>query len=34
MRMLEQGQSLKDIRAAIDRDYSRFGPSTTTDPVP
>ena len=34
MRTLEQGQPLRDIRAAIDRDYSRFGPSTLTDPVP
>ena len=34
MRMLEQGRSLKDIRAYVDRTYSRFGPSTPTPPVP
>ncbi len=34
MGMLEQGGSLKEIRAAIDRDYSRFGPSTQTDALP
>jgi hypothetical protein len=32
--MLEEGQPLEDIRAAIDRDYSRFGPSTPTDLLP
>ncbi len=34
MRMLDQGKSLKDIRAYVDRTYSRFGPSTPTPPVP
>ncbi len=34
MRMLDQGKSLKDIRAYADRTYSRFGPSTPTPPVP
>lgn len=32
--MLEQGRPLKEIRAAIDRDFSRFGPPTNTGPVP
>jgi len=27
MRMLQDGKSMPDIRAAIDADYSRFGPS-------
>jgi hypothetical protein len=27
MRMLREGKSLTDIRAAIDADYARFGPS-------
>jgi len=30
---LSQGRSLADIRAQIDQDYSRFGPSTDTPPV-
>lgn len=30
---LGQGRSLADIRAQIDGDYSRFGPSTDTPPV-
>ena len=34
MRMLDQGKSLKEIRAYVDRTYSRFGPSTPTPPVP
>jgi cytochrome c-type biogenesis protein CcmH/NrfF len=34
MRMLNQGASLKEIRAYVDRTYSRFGPSTPTPPVP
>jgi hypothetical protein len=32
-RGLERGQSLVDIRAQIDADYSRFGPPTDTEPV-
>jgi hypothetical protein len=32
-RGLERGQSLADIRAQIDADYSRFGPPTDTAPV-
>ena len=34
MRMLDEGKSLKEIRAYVDRSYSRFGPSTPTPPVP
>ena len=34
MRMLDQGKSLKEIRAYVDRTYSRFGPSTPTPLVP
>lgn len=30
---LGQGRSLAEIRAQIDSDYSRFGPSTDTPPV-
>jgi hypothetical protein len=33
MRLLEEGQSLKDIRAYIDAEYSQYGPSTDTGPV-
>jgi hypothetical protein len=32
--MLDEGQSLKAIRASIDTAYSRHGPSTPTPPVP
>lgn len=34
MRMLDEGKSLKEIRAYVDKSYSRFGPSTPTPPVP
>ena len=33
MRLLEEGQNLKDIRAYIDAEYSQYGPSTDTEPV-
>ena len=33
LQALRQGRSLYDIRAQIDADYSRFGPSTDTPPV-
>jgi hypothetical protein len=33
MRMLDAGSPLKDIRAYVDRTYSRFGPSTATPSV-
>lgn len=32
-RGLERGQSLTEIRAQVDSDYSRFGPPTDTTPV-
>lgn len=34
MRMLDEGKTLKDIRAYVDTTYSHFGPSTPTPPVP
>ena len=34
MRMLDDNVALKDIRAHVDRTYSRFGPSTSTPQVP
>ena len=33
MRLLDEGKSMKDIRAYVDKTYSRFGPSTPTPPV-
>ena len=33
MRMLDQGKSLKEIRAYVDQTYGRFGPPTPTPPV-
>jgi hypothetical protein len=33
MKMIGQGKSLKEMRAQIDRTYSKFGPPTPT-PVP
>jgi hypothetical protein len=33
MKMLKEGKELKTIRAAIEREYSQFGPSTDTQPV-
>jgi hypothetical protein len=34
MRLLREGQDLKEIRAYIDAEYSQYGPSTDTQPVP
>jgi hypothetical protein len=34
MKMMDEGKRLKDIRAYIDKTYSRYGPSTPTPPVP
>jgi hypothetical protein len=34
MRMQQESRPLQEIRAAIDRDFGRFGPSTPTDPAP
>ncbi|HID85867.1 MAG TPA: hypothetical protein EYP55_00615 [Anaerolineae bacterium] len=33
MRLLGQGKSLPEIRAFVDRQYSRFGQPTDTEPV-
>lgn len=33
MRMLDEGKTIKEIRAYVDKTYSRFGPSTPTPPV-
>jgi hypothetical protein len=33
IRLLEEGENLKDIRAYIDAEYSQYGPSTATEPV-
>jgi len=33
MRLYRQGQSLKDIRAYVDKTYSRFGQPTDTAPI-
>jgi len=33
MRMLDDGKTIKEIRAHVDKTYSRFGPSTPTPPV-
>ena len=33
MRGMQQGRSLAEIRAQVDKDYSRFGPATDTPPI-
>jgi hypothetical protein len=33
MRMWQEGKDLVAIRAYVDSKYSRFGPSTNTEPV-
>jgi hypothetical protein len=33
MRLMGQGKSLAEIRAYVDREYSRFGQPTNTEPV-
>lgn len=33
MRMLDEGKPLKEIRAAVEKTYSKYGPSTPTPPV-
>jgi hypothetical protein len=33
MRMLQEGKPLVEIRDAIDREYSQFGPPTHTEPL-
>jgi hypothetical protein len=34
MSMLDEGKPLKEIRAYIDRTYSKYGSPTPTPPVP
>jgi hypothetical protein len=34
MKMLDEKKPLKEIRATIDRTYSRYGAPTPTPPVP
>jgi hypothetical protein len=34
MKMMDEGKSLKKIRAAIEKTYSKYGPPTPTPPVP
>jgi hypothetical protein len=34
MKMMNEGKPLKDMRAAIDATYSKYGPATPTPPVP
>jgi hypothetical protein len=33
MRLMRQGKSMAEIRAYVDREYSRFGQPTDTEPV-
>jgi hypothetical protein len=33
MRLLKEGKELKEIRAYIDAEYSKYGPPTDTDPI-
>ncbi|MCB0015270.1 MAG: hypothetical protein KDE34_25310 [Anaerolineales bacterium] len=30
---MQEGQDLKEIRAYIDAEYSKYGPSTDTEPI-
>jgi hypothetical protein len=34
MKMIDEGTSLKAMRAQIENTYSKYGPSTPTPPVP
>jgi len=34
MKMIDQGKSLREMRAQIDKTYSKYGPPTPTPPVP
>ena len=34
MKMMDQGKSLKEMRAEIEQQYGKYGPSTPTPPVP
>lgn len=33
MRLMKEGRDLKEIRAYIDAEYSKYGPSTNTEPI-
>jgi hypothetical protein len=33
MRMMGEGKALREIRTYVDRQYSKFGQPTDTDPV-
>jgi hypothetical protein len=33
MRLLRDGKELKEIRAYIDAEYSKYGPPTDTQPI-
>ena len=33
MQLMREGKDLKEIRAYIDTEYSKYGPSTDTEPV-
>lgn len=33
MRFMRQGKPLVEIRAYVDRTYSKFGPPTDTEPI-
>jgi len=32
--MMDQGKALKEMRAQIEKKYSKYGPPTPTPPVP
>jgi hypothetical protein len=34
MKMIDDGRSLKQMRAQIEKDHSKYGPPTPTPPVP
>jgi hypothetical protein len=34
MKMIDEGRSLKQMRAQIEKDYNKYGPPTPTPPVP
>lgn len=33
MRLMREGKDLREIRAYIDAEYSKYGPSTDTEPI-
>jgi hypothetical protein len=34
MKMIDEGKSLKEMRAHVEHKYSKYGPPTPTPPVP